>query len=257
VRHSIVSALTCFFLYVITLSCVSISPTPTGIQAGHVATIPSKILAVPPFVMPNPVGKTVIEPQLLVFHQIQQNLEQQILLSFQGQKQVNGVSFNSVRNALSKEDKLLKEFEGEILNVSKLIKTGDNSQRKKFSNRCLMHLDFIDFYQHCLSENTKIQSFTQKLAGLAFNADAALFSFLFEAVQTKSNLEVQFSGAILLVDTNNAQLIWANYFSTTTPAQPKAESLNSLFAESLSQEFWKDFPGRLPHEKTQTPSIAI
>ncbi len=247
-------------LYLVTFlySCQSVKVLNDGIQEGYEAINPASIIAVPVFTIPDPSVSATVDPAIIHTHQFISKLENKIMESFKGQPNINGYSFSAVNNILVKaKPDIWKNLNTNLNNISKRFSSRDPVIRSIISSSCLGRKNFVEFYSFCVAPDSIWISDLNQLALKVLNADTALLAVIKNLHSTVTNDIYTLNGgvSVLLIDTNNAKLIWGKdkYLSLTNPTDKKyfptvEELLNSIF----SDDFWDGFPGRLPKNKTKT-----
>ena len=231
-----------------------------GIQDSYVAINPSLVLAMPPrSVSQNgpfsnihisynaKVGSTTFARNL------DKQIEGAVLKAFKGQPGVNGASFKSVRRTLKKtntDEQLTQTLASAYKNFSDqyMLARGDLTWECRHAN------NFLAFYNFCLSEKSNWVSSLNKAAIHTKLADTALFPVIlkWERIMEKKQNSYLFRIALILVDTNNAKLIWGkigeNHLSLKSVVN-KSELKKGVEKIILAKDFWKDFPGYNEHSQ--------
>lgn len=242
-------------------ACQSAPEVGTGIQPKYAAINPTRILAVTPVAVSLPrLPGSVIDPSILRTLPIMEWVESGVLRAFAGQPAVNGVSFQAVRRSLEQSGSPARSTL-----VSALESTVGALQRPGAENRglvsqeCFARRDVLDFYSHCLTQNPLWKKGLNELSAAVLNADAALFTFVTELrVQPSGDSDLgQMSVAVLLVDTNNGDLIWSGLARSDSlplaviPRGGKPSRDWKRITDALMDEpLWTGFPGRLGRDPT-------
>lgn len=238
-------------------SCVTPETVEWGIQPEYQALNPSRILAVTPIVLALPADpQSNIDPTVVQTVPVIPSLEKQVLTAFTNQPSVNGMSFSAVRTQLDKEkstafDQLLKALN----NTVSLLRNPRKEQQGRLSTSCIRRQNFLEFYQFCLRDQISWRSSLNQLARDVLNADAALLLFMTQLEKKTSLRQAAVTVHALLVDTNNARLIWAGSHQSAKKdeATDKPAVLwDTLVAQAAGEELWGGFPGRLPSSPEPT-----
>jgi hypothetical protein len=253
-------------------SCQSAPSVSSGVQSKYAAINPTRILAVTPIAISVPrLAGSVIDPTILRTLPVTEWIESGVLRAFAGQPAVNGVSFQAVRRALQHANSQASPLMLSALEstVAALQRPGAENQGV-ISPECFGRKDFFDFYSLCLKRHPSWKKGLNELSATVLNADAALFVFVtqLQSQSTSSENHPLVQLQVVLVDTNNAELIWRGSAQTDgppvaheptaaespgggTPAAKPADlwrtAVESLFDEAL----WAGFPGRLPKGTSQ------
>lgn len=238
--------------------CQSKTELASGIQPNFAALNPTRILAITPIVVSLTGNKeSVIDPVILQTMPIVDRLEHRVLDAFKNQPAVNGVSFQAVRAALQKKSSLA--YNGLLAGVDGTLGTlrkPRSDAERLLGPACLGRKDFVGFYSYCLRQNRSWQKGLNDLSAAVLNADAALLVFLTElrTVKVADKERARVTAELVLVDTNNAELIWSGtgrlegddpYALLEAAGQAKVQwagIMDALVTESV----WQGFPGRKP-----------
>lgn len=243
---------TIFTLLVLTLACQSTEPlVPQGIQAKYHALNPSRILAVPVFVVPNPAKAAIIDRGALEVGKALSALESEVLAGFSGQPGVNGISFSTVRKELGKAPNPWHELEALLTQNSKKVSMLQRHDRTPLPDKCYDRKNMTDFYVYCLTPQIEWKNALNALSVKVYNGDSALLMIISEANKRvlKERYTVDLTLTALLVDTNNGNLIWSRdtAVSEVAPfAQRSFPEWDFIFNKVFTEKFWADFPGRTP-----------
>jgi hypothetical protein len=238
--------------------CQSKAELVSGIQPNFVALNPTRILAITPIVISLAGNKeSVIDPVILQTMPIIDRLERRVLDAFKGQPAVNGMSFQAVRTSLQKKSSpaygsLVAGVDGTL---STLRKPRADSE-SLLGSPCLARKDFVGFYGYCLRQNRSWQKGLNDASAAVLNADAALIVFLTElrTVSVAGKEHARVAVELVLVDTNNADLIWSGSGrlegdnpNTLLEASGQAKAQWAGIIDALVNEsVWQGFPGRKP-----------
>ena len=129
---------------------------------------------------------------------------------------------------------------------------------------CLVCKNAPSFYANSIRPRPQWRQWLNELSVMAKNADAVLIPFLLFGHETRLNergLRVARRSAavmLMLVDTNNGQLIWAGgrdssistekLESASTPESLEFQPWPELFPRLFTNIMWKDFPGRQEYD---------
>ena len=264
--------------------CQSSPHLNSGIQPGFEAVNPAAIIAVPVFVIPDVASETAsVDPSVLITEKFIPVLENKIIDSFDGQPNINGYPFAAVKKAIDytppnlfgKENIAAVSKDSSGISFTQNLKAPENAKAKiwdslnasiqnvsnRFSSRniktrllitpnCLARKNFVEFYSYCLSKEPDWLDGLNRLSARVLNADSALLTVVTNLQNhvNKGQYEITAGISVLLVDTNNGELIWGNTKTETLKnaddqkAFPKWESLlNNI----LTPDFWSRFPGRI------------
>lgn len=232
--------------------CITPQSVEWGIQPEYQALNPSRILAITPIVLALPADPdSNIDPTVLQTVPVIASLEGQVLTAFTRQPGVNGMSFSAVRSQLEKEkstafDQLVKALNDTV----SLLRNPPKEQRGRLATSCIKRRNFLEFYQFCLSDQMSWRNNLNQLAQDVLNADAALFLFITQLEKKSRERVATTTVHALLVDTNNAGLIWAGSQKTAVKddATEKPAALwDAVLSQAAAEELWQGFPGRLPN----------
>lgn len=232
-----------------TSSCVSFLPTREGLQSEFLALNPARIAAFPPVLMPHPAEKTSIDPAAVVTSKVQSLIESEVLAAFKNQPNVNGVSFQTVRNFLKTSPRLAGEIDSELKSMGQLTNSGRARETLLLTKECRAQKSFLDFYKHCLIQSNKWLPLLNQFSAAVQNSDSVLLPILtsLEKTTEKNAYVVKVGVTLLLIDTNSGKLIWGRDSLMRGESPPGVRQfsevsvlLNKIFVES----FWSEFPGR-------------
>jgi hypothetical protein len=233
------------------MSCVSADPIQWGIQPEYQALNPSRILAATPIVLAMPGDKqSNIDPTIVQTVPVAPLLEKHVLSAFTGQPGVNGMSFEAVRAQLEKEkstafDRLVEALNGTV----SLLRNSRKEQEGRLGTSCIRRRNFLEFYQFCLRDQPKWRNGLNQMARDVLNADAALLLFMTQMEKQTSKGLAATTVTALLVDTNNARMIWAGSMQAALKddaSQKPSVLWDTLLAQAAGEQLWESFPGRLP-----------
>jgi hypothetical protein len=231
-------------------SCVSRSAQiGEGIQPKFLAINPSRILAVPLFVVPDPAQKASVDLIAFETDKISTLIETEVLKDFSNQPSVNGVSFNRVRQLVGSDSKLFQQMSAELNDASKKISSSDPKDKLDLTEQCLKRKTVLEYYSFCLKDKKSWKENLNALSAKVLNADTALLVLLnsLEKGSIKDKYLIKASVTVVLVDTNSGALIWGKQAVKSIPgksAQQAFSSWTELFAPLFDDEFWREFPGR-------------
>lgn len=238
-----------FFACALT-SCRTTPTTTAGIQTEFRALNPSRVLAVPVFILPDPSTPSVVDLALVESGRVREAYEKTILEAFKNQPGVNGISFSSVRQALGASPTVREQMQTDLTGLSKEILSADPRVRARFTKGCLNRQTFLDFYVHCVSSGKGWVTQLNALSAKVLNADTALLPFLtrLQSESERDGEKVTAGVAVLLVDTNTGKLIWGRENSLNLASKlgggPSPTEWQRLFQSLFPEAFWADFPGR-------------
>lgn len=231
------------------VSCTTVPSTREGIQTEFLAVNPARIAAFPPILMPHPVEKTSIDPAAVITSKIEGQIESRILTAFKNQPNVNGVSFQTVRNLIKSQPKLSSEIDTEIKAMGQLTNSGSARETLLLSKECRSQKNFLDFYKHCMGQSQKWVPLMNQFATTVQNSDSVLLPILttLEKTTDRNVYFVRVGIALLLIDTNSGKLIWGRdtIARIDSPSGTKQfADVNAVLEKILSENFWMEFPGR-------------
>lgn len=237
------------FLSALQLSCRSTPAIVPGIQPEFEALNPSRILAVPSFVLPDPGAFSSVDIAALETGNTRAALESKVTSAFQNQPGVNGVSFSTVRQAIGKRPNVWDVLDAQMRSTSLKLTSRNSQERAELSSDCLKRKNFLDFYSFCLAPEKKWVSGLNTLSAKVLNADSALLTAItrLEKTTEKNRYGIAAGLALVLVDTNTGKLIWGKQTSGELLAPEGSASFpewSPLFESLLNDNFWAEFPGR-------------
>ena len=230
------------------VSCKTIEPIPPGAQASYDAINPSRVIAVPVFFLPHPAKVTKIDTPIAISENAEQLLERGVLGAFKDQPNVNGVSFSAVRNAIGSKPNAWTNANKALSDTAQKLISTNEGKRLSLPPDCLARKSFLDFYARCMAKQVAWREVLNEFSRKILNADAAMISVVTELFKEDrpSGTTFHLGFTVLVVDTNNGELIWGREANETL--QSNKENPNpelSLFLEGiLNEEFWAGFPGR-------------
>jgi hypothetical protein len=249
-------------------ACQSSKVSEIGIQPKYAAINPSRILAVTPVVVSVPgIVSSIIDPALLHTLPMTDWVEAEVLKAFRDQPAVNGVSFQAVRRGLEQsQSPALTQLRGALESTIGALQRPSPANQSLVQPECFSRRDFVGFYSLCLRSNFGWKKGLNELSAAVLNADAALFVFVTELrVQQVGGQDFARMGVeALLVDTNNADLIWSgsrlvDHSAAVAKLDPGAKSQaqwKSVNEALFDGGLWDGFPGRKPLEPSLPPGGA-
>jgi hypothetical protein len=236
-------------LVLLSFGCVSVPASREGVQGDAVALNPARIAAFTPILMPHPVQLTSIDPTTAASAKVQTFVESRILASFKNQPNVNGISFQSVRTALTSYPRLAGDIDSEMKAVGQLTNSGIARETLLLSKECRARKNFLDFYKHCLVGSQKWISHLNQFSSAVQNTDSILIPVItaLEKMTENDIYSVRFGVALLLVDTNSGKLIWGRdaLVRIESPLGAKQfPDLQAAMEKVFNEAFWAEFPGR-------------
>lgn len=231
-------------------SCVTQrEPVEMGIQPKYEALNPSRILAVPLFVVPDMTERVVVDRAALEAGAVYSVIETDILNAFTNQPSVNGVTFNVVRKELGAPPTLWDALNTELLEVTKKLTSRDPQDHTSFTRACINRHNILEFYVHCLSTSKIWRNNLNSLSAKILNADSALMGIVTEADkrEEKNSYFTSLGLAVLLVDTNNGNLIWGRHKRQAIRTEGEKKQFpewSEVSKALLTEDFWTGFPGR-------------
>lgn len=228
----------------------------TGTQSGYSAVNPASIIAVPVLTLANPAKTTSsIDLATISSEQIIPQIEKKVISSFEGQPNINGYPFSVVTKATATEKpNIIDELNKTMHAVANRFYSRDIKERLLITSQCFGRSNFIEFYSYCLANETRWLASLNALSARVLNSDSALF-IVIDDLNTqvrKDQYEITASVVVLLIDTNNGKLIWANEKAVTKSnlQNPKTlPSWSALIDEIFTKDFWNEFPGRIHEAK--------
>lgn len=242
-------------VYAISVSCVSSEPkVPMGIQPRYAALNPSRILSVPVFSIPDPSAPSKIDIAGIETSGLIPLIEENVLNAFKDQPGVNGFTFAVVKGALGKSPNLWDTMNKQISETGKKLVTREALALTTFSQDCIARKNFVEFYVFCIQPSKEWKDTLNALSAKIYNADTALLVFIndFEKREIEKKYTLRTSISVLLVDTNNGNLIWGKQVKDSLANPPSNKTFpewSTLISSMLSEPFWAQFPGR--KQKTQ------
>jgi hypothetical protein len=176
-----------------------------------------------------------------------EEFDQFVIHGFSNQPYMRGLSPKVVKSLLTKNDQLAQLDQME-------------QHWRRAGNDCMACTDAVTYYQEAIAERESWRLWLTSFSRAAYHSDALLLPFIIYAHEGRRDdrgLIVayrQVGIALLLIDTNNGQLIWAGGRTAEgrrqepraktgpeIPAYPPWEEvMNRLFVN----EIWQEFPGR-------------
>jgi hypothetical protein len=239
------------------VGCQSVPPVPMGVQPEFAAVNPSRVLAVPPFVLPDPGRPTEIDPTIVESENTRRVIENAVLGAFKNQPGVNGVSFQAVSRVLGESPNARTRMEEVLKATAARLTSTREGERSSLPRECLARRNFLDFYVHCLATEKIWVDELNALSSLILNADTALLTVVTELRKGESPSDPDLAGgvAVLIVDTNSGKLIWGRQSSEAIASDGrKPAEVSDLFTRLLSETFWESFPGR--RQATERPDAG-
>ena len=248
------SAICAFLVGALLLSCRSTPAVAPGIQPEFEAINPSRILAVPPFVLPDPGSRSTVDIAALETGNTRTVLESKVTSAFQNQPGVNGVSFSTVRQALGKRPNVWDTLDAQMRSDSLKLTSRNEQERAELSPDCLKRKNFSDFYSFCLAPDKKWVAGLNALSAKVLNADSALLTAItsLEKTTTNNRYGIVAGLALVLVDTNTGKLIWGRQTAGelfSPEGNASFPEWSKLFETMLNEDFWAEFPGRKLKER--------
>lgn len=233
------------------LSCTTTSEfVPYGVQEEHASFVPARIAVLPCQVWPNGARYKSLPMSNIKELEIQElckQFDKFVIDGFKDQPYMRGFSPKWVMKFLTESN-----FSGGIDQIRTLWRhnKGDCSQCQNPPS----------FYKSSISSRVDWRTWLNNFSKAVRNADAVLVPFIFYAFETSYNdrgihVAKKAAGAtLLLIDTNNANLLWAGGREAET-ANQKAETKNKkqelkspdwpvLFGRLYISDMWQEFPGR-------------
>ena len=241
---------------VVLFSCRTTSAVSPGIQPEFEAINPSRILAVPSFVLPDPGALSSVDVAALETGNTRTILEAKVTSAFQNQPGVNGVSFSTVRQAIGKRPNVWDALDAQMRSTSLKLTSRNAQERAELNSDCLNRKNFLDFYTFCLTADKKWIAALNTLSAKVLNADSALLTVITRLEKATENNRYGISAglALVLVDTNTGKLIWGKQTEKVLQNAEGSASFpewSSLFESMLTENFWLEFPGRKLAESPQ------
>ena len=242
---------TLLLLLTLLASCVTPAPRATfGIQPDHAAYVPARIAVLP--CRPWPVGARfpdlpLTRPDDPAIPALCAKADEFVLAGFNQQPYMKGFSPKSVLKALSdaKQPNLLSRLDA--------IWAHDGGD-------CQDCTSAPGFYVASRAQRQNWLLWLSELARSARNVDAILIPFVTYA-QERSYLdrglrvaERRAAVVLLLIDTNNGQLLWAGGRDGTAqskvlpsgkgPGEPPLPPWSEVEPRLFTEDLWREFPGR-------------
>ncbi|BBH54466.1 hypothetical protein [Fluviispira sanaruensis] len=237
------------------ISCQTSKPLPSGIQTGYEAVNPASIIAVPLFILPDPSKTISIDLATISSENIIALLQKKVIDSFDGQPNINGYPFEVVQKALLKSNSnVLLKLNETMKNVANRFSSRDSSVRTLITSSCLSRRNFLEFYSYCLATEPTWIDNLNTLTARVMNADTALILVInqIESHFVDGIYSITGGFSVLLVDTNNAKLVWGKDGNLTLQNPPEKKYFpywSDLINGVFTNNFWDDFPGRVVDKK--------
>ena len=231
----------------------------TGLQGEIANTLPARMVVLPCSLWPanlsaqpstsSSEGTIKSESELLC-----QAFDQFVLRGFENQPFMRGYSPKTTSKLLQQEQKpnLLTSWKTILENTSPSL--------------CPHCKNIADRYKNDVSTNTEWLLWLSELSQATRHSDAVLFPFieyLYEEKNSDRGLHIALKKAalhLILIDNNSGQVIWRGFrnslvlnrrldnkewmISSKETSQLKVPSLDTLRDRILTDDIWKDFPGR-------------
>lgn len=242
--------LTLSFLLVFSSACTHTQPRQHGIQTESLAYIPARIAVLSCATWPE--KASFFDMQLSnVSEKMQNNLckefDRFVLEGFNNQPYMRGLSPQVVSALLEREGK------SDLLAKKPKLWLSQPYGCDNCSN-------IVEYYENKVAENNAWLSWLSEFSRSAYNSDALLVPFLNFVQEGRSEnrgLQIAFRRAeitLLLIDTNNGQLMWSGGKLGLSQNQSLPEQLPStelelpkwdgLYSRLFSEQVWLAFPGR-------------
>ncbi len=235
------------FFFVLPAFCLTACITPQsaqyGVQAEQLARIPARIAVLPCRAWPQGalfVGQKPLVPSPEDMNALCQKYDKYILEGFDGQPYMRGLSPKVVMKLLeqSKQPDLLSQLD------ELWFRPGQACQKCQHP---------ASYYSEVIAPRTDWRSWLTNLSRSASQSDAILLPLVVEA----SAGEIDDRGlvffyrkaqlALLLIDTNNGELIWIGGRQGETRLPKPSNSLPDvaeLYQSLFIPDLWLEFPGR-------------
>lgn len=232
------------------VSCVSTVTARYGVQSEYLAHIPARIAVLPCRLWPQGArfeGQPATElpgPELQLFCQ---SVDQFILQGFEGQPYMRGLSPRVVAALLEK-------------NGQKNLLTQLEQLWFSPGQSCSECEQAVTFYREVIAPRNDWRSWLAQLSRAASSSDAILLPMLVHVGSQRINdrglayAQRRATLALLLIDTNNGQLIWIGGRSAEVrkplrdkEAAPRPEDFppwEDLWRRLFVEDLWQEFPGR-------------
>ncbi|RZA17437.1 MAG: hypothetical protein EOP10_22765 [Proteobacteria bacterium] len=230
--------------------CVTPEPADYGVQANHLAHIPARIAVFPCRKWPQGAlyaGQRVMQTSEAELTTLCSSFDAYVLQGFEGQPYMRGLSPAVVKKLLARSPKeaQLEQLEDLWFRPSQVCEACRNP---------------TSYYKEVVASRSDWRKWLSDISRETTSSDAVLIPFISEADGEVINDRGLFYASrhaelvLLLIDTNNGELIWANGKRADLrlplekkPDDPKAVALpvwEDLWKRVLVPEIWAEFPGR-------------
>ncbi|RYZ56698.1 MAG: hypothetical protein EOP07_11875 [Proteobacteria bacterium] len=231
-------------------SCVTPAPAEFGVQANHLAHIPARIAVLPCRDWPQGalyVGQEKITAPEAEMNELCANFDKYVLAGFEGQPYMRGIAPAVVKRLLERNPKQaqLDQLEQLWFRPSQVCEACRNS---------------TSYYKDVVASREDWRLWLSGVSRETSSADALLIPFIAQSKgEVINDRGIYYASrkaeiVLLLVDTNNGELIWAGGKHgeirlpiEKKPADEKAVALptwEELNKRIFVPELWAEFPGR-------------
>ena len=246
---------------VLTLSCLLFCLACThsddeiswGIQENHASYVPARIAVLECTVWPNGArfeGLPLTNFKESDLSELCSTFNQFVIRGFEGQPYMRGLSPRAVKKALTTADQAnyLKEMDGLWIHQS------DDCDKCTLAPA---------FYSKSIANRQAWKMWLTRLSRMTRNADAILIPFItYGSDRSYDDRGIRIHAteagvALLLIDTNNANLLWAGgrraqatnkILENQGTAKPEPPAKEILYDRLFRSDIWKEFPGRQVYE---------
>ncbi len=224
--------------------------TRYGVQKEYLAHIPARIAVLPCRLWPQGARFEGQKPTELAAEDLQslcQQFNQYVLQGFEGQPYMRGVSPRVVTALL--------ERNGQKALLSQLDQLWFQPGQS-----CAKCEEAISYYREVIAPRAEWRSWLTQFSRAASSSDAILLPFIVSANSRRMDdrglvyAQRRATVALLLIDTNNGQLIWIGSRSAEVrkplrdkDPQPSPEQFplwEDLWQRLFVEDLWQEFPGR-------------
>ena len=214
IREASVSALVLAGFVFLMEACAVGRADPTlemGVQPNYKTLSPVRILFLPAFSQPDPGHQSVVDSGAWNLDQIGLLVEKLVGRSFKDQPGVSGLSPVAVRKAAAGDLRIVDNVQRTLQETAARVTSTLSESRGNLSAHCRDRSNYLEFYVHCVAPEPAWRDVLNKLSATLYNSDAVLVAIVTEL--TKKSIAGRYTisaeATLLLIDTNNAQLMWS------------------------------------------------
>lgn len=221
-----------------------------GVQSEYLAHIPARIAVLSCRLWPQNSrfeGQASTELGGIDIQNLCQQFDQFVLQGFEGQPYMRGISPRVVSALLEK-------------NGQKNLLSQLDELWYQPGQACSECEQAVSYYRQVIAPRSEWRTWLSQLSRSASNSDAVLIPFLVQGSSQRIDdrglayAQRQANLALLLIDTNNGQLIWMGARSAEvrrplrdkepTPAPEQFPPWDELWRRLFVEDLWQEFPGR-------------